>query len=65
MCGGSAPDAEADAAEFAAYVASLTAELSKLARDHKLTTLAYLLEITRLEARSVTETEEGVSRRGR
>lgn len=65
MCCGSAPDAEADAAEFAAYVASLAAELSKLARGHKLTTLAYLLEITRLEARGVSEAEASVTRRAR
>ncbi|MFG1462869.1 hypothetical protein V5F77_08185 [Xanthobacter sp. DSM 24535] len=42
------------AAEFAAYVSSLTAELSRLARRHHLSTLAYLLEMTLLEARGIT-----------
>ncbi|MFG1422228.1 hypothetical protein [Roseixanthobacter liquoris] len=43
------------AAEFAAYVASLTAELSRLARRHRLPTLAYLLEMSRMEARGIAQ----------
>ncbi|OYW32962.1 MAG: hypothetical protein B7Z41_06780 [Rhizobiales bacterium 12-66-7] len=46
---------EDQAAEFAAYVASLTAELSRLARRHRLSTLAYLLEMSRMEARGIAQ----------
>ncbi len=42
----------ADAEAFAAYVAALTGELSRLARGHGFSTLAYLLEMARLEARA-------------
>jgi hypothetical protein len=43
----------------AAYVAGLTGELSSLVRRHRLDTLAYLLDMVRLEA------EETVQRAGR
>lgn len=46
---------EDQAAEFAAYVASLTTELSRLARRHRLPTLAYLLEMSRMEARGIAQ----------
>ena len=50
---GAAPERKTtDADEFATYVASLTGELSRLARGHGFATLAYLLEMTRLEARA-------------
>ena len=39
-----------DRQQVAAYVASMTAELAVLARRHRLDTLGYLLEMTRLEA---------------
>ncbi len=58
MSGDSPPDPEVDAIQFADYVASLAAELSKLSREHGLTTLAYVLEITRLEARSIAKGSE-------
>jgi hypothetical protein len=39
-----------DREQAAAYVAGLTGELSNLVRRHKLDTLAYLLDMVRLEA---------------
>jgi hypothetical protein len=36
----------------AAYVASLAGELAAIARDHRLETLCYLLEMAQIEARS-------------
>lgn len=39
--------------EVAAYVESLATELARLARSHNLSTLAYLLDMARLEARNV------------
>lgn len=52
------------AVDFAAYVAALAAELSRLAREHRLGTLAYLLDMTRLEARSLSGTVEEPDRPG-
>ncbi|WP_035716525.1 hypothetical protein [Azorhizobium doebereinerae] len=37
--------------DFAAYVAAMAGELAGLARGHGFSTLAYLLEMVRLEAR--------------
>jgi len=54
MRGGSSKGAQPDSTEFAAYVAALTTELSKLARSHRMPTLAYLLEMAGLEARSAS-----------
>lgn len=48
-----APQPPDDAVAFAGYVAALTEELSRLARTNGLTTLAYLLDMARLEARNV------------
>ncbi|MBA4788555.1 MAG: hypothetical protein H2042_02560 [Rhizobiales bacterium] len=56
MSRGSASKPDPRAADFAAYVAALAAELSRMARDHRLGTLAYLLDMTRMEARNVSET---------
>ncbi|MFG1370108.1 hypothetical protein [Xanthobacter tagetidis] len=39
--------------EVAAYVESLAGELARLARSHNLATLAYLLDMARLEARNI------------
>ena len=39
--------------DVAAYVEALAAELARLSRGHNLTTLAYLLDMARLEARNV------------
>lgn len=50
MSRGSGLPSSQESSEFAAYVASITAELSRLARSHQLATLAYLLDIVRLEA---------------
>lgn len=44
-----------DPAAAAAYVAAITAELSRIARANGLTTLAYILEMARLEARAVSD----------
>ena len=48
-----------DPGQAATYVAGLTGELASLVRRHKLDTLAYLLDMVRLEA------EETVQRRTR
>jgi hypothetical protein len=50
--------------EVAAYIAVLTAEMVRLARDHKLPELAYLLDLARLEAveRSPQRQESGQKR---
>ncbi len=50
----SLPPVTGDPSAVAAYVASLTGELSRLSRASGLLTLAYLLEIARLEARSIS-----------
>jgi hypothetical protein len=47
-----------DRAAVAHYIASLSADLARLARRHGLTTLSYVLEMARLEA-------EDLNRRGR
>ncbi len=41
-------------ADFADYTAAMTADLAALARRHGLQTLAYLLDMARLEAENVT-----------
>ena len=51
--------------DIAAYVASLAGDLRELARRNGLTTLAYLLDMARLEAeaeiRAAREAQEGSS----
>ncbi|MEP9353146.1 hypothetical protein ABLE93_06045 [Xanthobacter sp. KR7-65] len=47
-----------DAAATAAYVAAITAELSRLARGHGFVTLAYILEMARQEAKSLTDVRD-------
>lgn len=42
--------------EVAAYIGALTAEMVRLARKHKLTELAYLLDVARLEALQQSQT---------
>ncbi|MBX6424790.1 MAG: hypothetical protein IRZ09_02530 [Variibacter sp.] len=39
--------------EVAAYVADMTADLARIARGHGLDVLGYLLDMVRLEARSI------------
>ncbi|MDI4662912.1 hypothetical protein K9U40_00950 [Xanthobacter autotrophicus] len=58
-----------DPASAAAYIATIAAELSRLAENHGLTTLAYILEMARLEAKGLEDdpragSEGGSSRRG-
>jgi hypothetical protein len=43
-----------DRAAAAAYIASLSAELAKLARWHRLDTVGYLIDMVRLEAEDIT-----------
>lgn len=52
MSGGAPERRTTDADEFAAYVASLAGELSRLAQGHGFSTLAYLLEMAKMEARA-------------
>lgn len=47
---------------LASYVESLTGELARLARDHGLPTLAYILDMARLEARNTRASERGAER---
>jgi hypothetical protein len=42
-----------DGQQAAAYVADLTADLARMARNHGLEALGYLLDMARLEARSI------------
>jgi hypothetical protein len=44
-----------DREQAAAYVAGLTGELAGLVRRHRLDTLAYLLDMVRLEAEQVAK----------
>lgn len=43
-----------DPAVLASYVAQISGELARLSRENGLTTLAYILEMARLEARNVS-----------
>lgn len=61
---GKAPDsAQARPEEVAAYIAVLTAEMVRLARKHKLSELAYLLDLARLEAAERSPKASGDSQR--
>jgi len=48
------PPRTSDAADVAAYVASLTTELAVMSHKAGLPTLEYLLEMARLEAQSLS-----------
>ncbi|MGQ3674725.1 hypothetical protein ACT6QH_04395 [Xanthobacter sp. TB0139] len=50
-----------DPVMFAAYVASISGELARISRENGLSTLAYILEMARLEARNITLTEQDAS----
>lgn len=54
-----------DPARFAAYAATLAGDLARLARQHGHDTLAYLLDIARLEAESIVEEGSAPRRRHR
>jgi len=51
--------AQRDPGAVAAYVAAITEELSQMARASGLSTLAYILEMARLEARGALGGREG------
>ncbi len=58
----SEPPHKADTAETSGavlYIASLTDELSRLAKSHNLDTLAYLLDMARMEADQVSKSWAG------
>jgi glutamate synthase domain-containing protein 2 len=54
---GRAARTEDDRRQVAAYVAALASELRELARRHRLATLAYLMDIARLEAEAAARSE--------
>ena len=47
-----------DSGAVAAYVEALTGELSRIAREHGRPTLAYILDMARLEARNTLLLEQ-------
>jgi hypothetical protein len=49
----------AEMPDTALYIASMTIELARLARGHHLDTLAYLLDMARLEADQVAKAWSG------
>jgi len=59
--GASMAQGEGDRAAAADYVAELSAELARLARQHGLDTLGYILDMARLEAENVTRHVNGRS----
>lgn len=56
-----APRRGSDQREAAAYIADLAANLATMAHRHCLGTLGYLLDMARMEAEKVAETDEGDS----
>lgn len=48
------PQPSDDPAAFASYEASISGELARLSRENGLPTLAYILEMARLEARNMS-----------
>jgi len=56
----SRPPEQPDEARAAAdYIATLTGDLERIARNHGLTTLGYLLSIAHLEAETATHESSG------
>jgi hypothetical protein len=51
------PGENGDQTAVATYVATLSADLASIARQHGLQTLGYLLEMARLEAETVSRHE--------
>jgi hypothetical protein len=49
----------AEMPDTALYIASMITELARLAKSHNLDTLAYLLDMARLEADQVSQTWSG------
>ena len=54
-----------DARGTVAYIASLTGELSQLAKAHRFDTLGYLLDMARMEANELEKGWHGGHRPGR
>ena len=54
-----------DREHAATYVASLTGELAKLVRRHRLNTLSYLLDLARLEAEELVQQTQRAADRPR
>jgi hypothetical protein len=50
----SAPISNDDRNEAAEYIASMSADLASMARQHGLNTLGYLLDMAKLEAETAT-----------
>ncbi|MBI4274995.1 MAG: hypothetical protein HY659_09890 [Rhizobiales bacterium] len=48
--------------ETAAYIAGMTGELATLAQSNGLDTLAYILDMARLEAENAIDTNEGTDK---
>jgi hypothetical protein len=46
-------------AETAAYIADLSGNLARMAREHRLDALAYILEMAQLEAKSTAHRSKG------
>lgn len=53
-----------DPRAVASYVETLTGELARLAREHGLPTLAYILDMARLEARNTLVADPTAGDRG-
>jgi hypothetical protein len=57
-------DQPADMPDTALYIASMISELARLAKSHNLDTLAYLLDMARLEADQVSRIRNGQANGG-
>lgn len=57
--GPKSPATARGALDAALYIAALAAELSRLAKRHDLETLAYILDMARLEANQISQRIEG------
>ena len=55
------PALTSEQAVAAAFIADLSSELLKLARDHRFRHLAYLLDLATLEARNLARRNDGPS----
>lgn len=57
-----APTSNDDRNEAAEYIASMSANLASMARQHGLNTLGYLLDMAKLEAETATRLNGGNGR---
>jgi hypothetical protein len=53
------PTGRDDRTAAASYVATLTADLAAIAKNHGLDTLGYILEMARLEAENIARNSNG------